>query len=183
MRYEERDMEAYHQARADEAIWRKAKEHGLSRRRFMELAGLVGGSALLGAACTSDKSKDAKSKTTSTSAPKIDANIVKDIPPSKFEYTESPLGFTAEMKWENMATRGYLTPNDLFYVRQSAPTPRLNEKTWKLTVSGAGVTTPLELTYDQLLALPEVTSVIRLIENSGNGRIFFEEVLGQVPYL
>ena len=55
MSYEERDMTAYYQARADEQIWQKAKEHGVSRRRFLELAGLVGGSALLGAACTDDK--------------------------------------------------------------------------------------------------------------------------------
>ncbi len=180
MSYEERDMDLYYQARADELIWQKAREHGVSRRRFLELAGLVGGSALL-SACTSDKSKDAAATTTS-SGPKVQANIVKDIPPSKFIYMES-LGYNAETKWENMAGRGYLTPNDLFFVRQSAATPRLNQKDWKLTVSGAGVTKPLELTYDQLLALPEVTSVIRYVECSGNGRVFFDEVLGDLTFM
>ena len=141
----------------------------------------MGGSALLGAACTDDK-KAKEAATTPSSAPKILSNIVKDIPPSKFNYMEA-LGFNAETKWENMAGRGYLTPNELFFVRQSAATPRLNERDWKLTVTGAGVTKPLELTYDQLLALPEVTSVIRYVECSGNGRIFFDEVLGELTFM
>jgi DMSO/TMAO reductase YedYZ molybdopterin-dependent catalytic subunit len=181
MGYEERDMDAYYEQRADEEIWRRAKALGVSRRRFMHLAGLAGGGVLLGAACTDKKKDPALTKTTSTSAPKIDSNIVKDIVPSKFNYTEA-LGFTAEMKWENMATRGYLTPNDLFYVRQADPTPRINELNWKLTVSGSGVTTPVEFTYDQLLAMPEVTSAIRYIESSANGRVFFDEVLGEIAY-
>jgi sulfane dehydrogenase subunit SoxC len=179
MSYEERDMAAYYQARADEEIWQKAKQRGVSRRRFLELAGLVGGSALLGAACTDDK-KDAAA-TTSSSGPNIPTNIVKDFPPSRFNYMEA-LGFNLEMKWENMAGRGYLTPDNLFFVRQSSATPRLIQKQWKLTVSGTGVTKPLELTYDQLLALPEVTSVIRNIECSGNGRVFFDEVLGEATF-
>ena len=181
MSYEERDQATYYQARADEEIWQKARKLGVSRRRFLELAGLVGGSVLLGAACTDDKKKKEATPQTPSSLPKVDTNIVKDIPPSKFDYTEA-LGYNAEMKWENMATRGYLTPNDLFFIRQSAATPRIGQNNWKLTVSGPGVTTPLELTYDQLLALPEVTSVIRSVECSGNGRIFFDEVLGELTY-
>jgi len=181
MSYEERDMDAYYRARADEEIWRRSRKLGLSRRRFLELAGLVGGSALLGAACTDDKKKVA-TPTTPSSLPKVQSNIVKDIPPSKFDYVES-VGFNAEMRWENMVGRGYLTPNDLFFVRQSAATPRINGRDWKLTVSGSGVTKPLEFTYDQLLALPEVTSVIRYVECAGNGRVFFDEVLGELTFL
>ena len=55
MSYEERDQASYYQARADEEIWQKARKFGVSRRRFLERAGLVGGCALLGAACTDDK--------------------------------------------------------------------------------------------------------------------------------
>lgn len=179
MSYEERDQAAYYEARADEEIWHRARELGVPRRRFLELAGLVGAGALLGAACTDDKKDEAS--TTSSSGPTILSNIVKDLPPSRFEYSEA-LGFNAEMKWENMATRGYLTPNDLFFVRQSAATPRVNQQEWRLKVSGPGVTTPLELTYDQLLALPEVTSVIRAVECAGNGRAFFEEALGAATF-
>jgi DMSO/TMAO reductase YedYZ molybdopterin-dependent catalytic subunit len=181
----ELDMAAYYQARADEQVWRAAKERGLSRRRFLELAGLVGGGALLGAACTSDSDKKASATSTTEKATKgtaTESALVKDTPPSKFIYMEA-LGYNAEMKWENMASRGYLTPNDLFFVRQSTKTPRLTAENWKLTVSGAGVTKPLEFTYDQFLALPEVTSVIRYVECAGNGRAFFKDVIGQETFL
>ncbi|MGH9002823.1 MAG: twin-arginine translocation signal domain-containing protein, partial [Acidimicrobiia bacterium] len=150
------EMDAYYQARADEQVWREAKKRGLSRRRFLELAGLVGGGAVLGACTSNGGESAAKATTTSSTGPKPQAAIVKNIPPSKFIYMES-LGYNAEMLWQNMHGRGYLTPNELFFVRQSTATPRLNEKEWKLTLSGPGVTTPLEFTYDQFLALPEVT--------------------------
>lgn len=35
--------------------------------------------------------------------------------------------------------RGYLTPNDRFFVRSHAPTPRLDATTWTLQVTGNGV--------------------------------------------
>ncbi len=184
MSYEEVDMASYYQARADEEIWRKAKERGVSRRRFLELAGLVGvgGGALL-SACTKEKSAPEAAATTTTAAKaKPVAAIVKNIPPSKFIYVEA-LGYNAETRWEQLANKGYLSPNELFFVRQSAATPRINERDWKLTVSGPGVTKPLEFTYDQFLALPEVTSVIRYVECAGNGRTFYNEVLGQETYL
>lgn len=178
----ELEMDAYYQARADEQIWREAKKRGLSRRRFLELAGLAGGGALLSACTSNGGDKKAAEATTSSTGPKPQAAIVKNIPPSKFIYMEA-LGFNAEMLWANMAGRGYLTPNELFFVRQSTATPRINEKDWKLTVSGSGVTTPLEFTYDQFLALPEVTSVIRYVECAGNGRTFYNEVLGEMTFM
>ena len=180
----ELDYAAYHQSRADEIVWREAKKRGLSRRRFLELAGLAGGGALL-SACTDNgggESEAKKPETPSSTGPIIQAPIVKNIPPSKFIYMES-LGYNAEMKWENMSSRGYLTPNELFFVRQSTATPRLTPQNWKLTVNGPGVEKPFELTYDQLLALPEVTSVIRYLECAGNGRTFFNEILGEMTFM
>lgn len=178
----ELEMDAYYQARADEQVWREAKKRGLSRRRFLELAGLAGGGALLSACTNGNSGSEAGSTTTTKAAAKPQPALVKDLPPSKFIYMES-LGYNAEMRWEQMAGRGYLTPNDLFFVRQSTATPKLTAENWKLTVSGPGVTRPLEFTYDQFLALPEITSVIRYVECSGNGRIFFGEVLGQESHM
>jgi len=66
--------------------------------------------------------------------------------------------------------RGFLTPNDQFYVRNHFAAPRLDLKTWRLRVVGA-VARPLELTYDQLLALPACTQTVT-IECAGNGRAF-----------
>jgi DMSO/TMAO reductase YedYZ molybdopterin-dependent catalytic subunit len=67
---------------------------------------------------------------------------------------------------------GFLTPNDLFYVRDHFTAPTIAAKTWTLTVTGA-VEKQLELTYDQLLALPSKTTAITL-ECAGNGRSFLD---------
>lgn len=179
---DELDYAAYYQARADEQVWREAKKRGLPRRRFLELAGLVSGGALLTACTDNGGGESAEEETTSSTSSPIQAPIVKNIPPSKFIYMEA-LGYNAEMLWENMSGRGYLTPNELFFIRQSSATPRITPAQWKLTVNGPGVTKPLEFTYDELLDLPEVTSVIRYVECAGNGRIFFDEVLGEMTYL
>jgi sulfane dehydrogenase subunit SoxC len=177
----ERDMAAYYEERAEEQVWRAAKELGVSRRRFLRLAGGVGAGALL-AACTSGGEGEGAAATTTTTGQKPQPAIVKNIPPSKFIYMES-LGYNAEMRWEQMAGRGYLTPNDLFFVRQSSATPRITPQQWKLTVSGPGVTRPLEFTYDQFISLPEITSVVRFVECAGNGRTFYNEVLGEMTYM
>jgi sulfane dehydrogenase subunit SoxC len=182
MSNDELDNAAYNEARADEHVWHAARALGVSRRRFIELAGLgsAGALALLGA-CTSKKSSDAKAETPSTK-PAPETALVKDIPPSQFRYM-TELGFNAEMNWAQMANLGYVVPNHLFYVRQSSKTPRITPEGWKLTVSGAGVTRPLEFTYDQLLALPAVKSVVRYVECAGNGRTFYNEVLGQETFV
>jgi sulfane dehydrogenase subunit SoxC len=184
MSNEELDMEAYYEARADEHVWRVAKKLGLSRRRFLELAGMggVGAAALLSACSSKKSSSDAANTTRTTKNPPAETALVKDIPPSQFKYTTEQ-GFNAEMNWAQMAGRGYVVPNRLFFVRQSAQTPRITPQNWKLTVSGPGVTRPLELTYDQLLAIPAQKSVIRYVECAGNGRTFFNEVLGQETFL
>ncbi len=36
------------------------------------------------------------------------------------------LALNAEMRWEGMADAGYLTPVDRFFVRNHAPTPRVD---------------------------------------------------------
>ena len=56
----------------------------------------------------------------------------------------------------------FTTPNDAFYrVDISLITPRVDVGTWKLTIDG-GVDRPLELTYDQLLAMPMIERDITL---------------------
>ena len=84
------------------------------------------------------------------------------------------LALNAEMRWETMANAGYLTPIDRFFVRNHAPTPRVDPATWRLRVEGPGVKRALELGYDDITRLPGV-SVVRALECAGNGRVFFEE--------
>jgi len=80
------------------------------------------------------------------------------------------------MRFEVLANRDYLTPNGLFYVRNHTSTPVVDVKTWKLSIGGAGIEKPFEITYDELLKMPSRT-VTRYVECSGNGRSFFDTVL------
>jgi sulfane dehydrogenase subunit SoxC len=95
--------------------------------------------------------------------------------PSEFFFD---YGSNKEMRWEAMYSRGYLVPNELFYVRNHTRTPRMNPATWRLAIDGSGVSRPHEFTYDEILAMPSV-SVIRFLECAGNGRSFFEAAQGR----
>jgi sulfane dehydrogenase subunit SoxC len=87
-------------------------------------------------------------------------------------------GSNREMRWEAMAGRGYYTPNDLFFVRNHTTTPHIDPATWRLRIEGSGVAHPLELSYDELLAMPSVTET-KFIECAGNARSQFEAAQGR----
>lgn len=85
---------------------------------------------------------------------------------------------------DNLETRleqlsGFLTPNHLFFVRSSGPTPRIDAATYRLRVEGDAVTRPLELSYQDIQQLPSRTT-IAYIDCAGNWRGFFRE-LGSDP--
>ncbi len=101
---------------------------------------------------------------------------VKPTPPDLFIHHDVCM----ETRWENLYSRGYLTPASLFFIRNHGPTPIIDPQTWRLVVEGPGVKKPLELTYEDLLRLPSVT-VTRFVECAGNGRIFFEEYQERTP--
>ncbi|HSK98823.1 MAG TPA: sulfite oxidase [Rubrobacteraceae bacterium] len=88
------------------------------------------------------------------------------------------LALNAEMRWEAMKDRGYLTPVDRFFVRNHAPTPHIGLAAWELRVEGPGVERPATLTYDDLWRLPPTTAA-RALECAGNGRAFFAEHQGR----
>lgn len=66
----------------------------------------------------------------------------------------------------------FLTPNELFYVRNHFAAPKLNAETWRLRVEGA-VEKPLELTHAEIVKLSARTVPVTL-ECAGNGRAFLE---------
>ena len=108
---------------------------------------------------------------------------VKPTPPGTHVKPTPPDLFIAhdvcmETRWENMYGRGYLTPASIFFIRNHTATPVIDARSWRLRVEGPGVANPLELTYDDVLALPS-TSVTRYLECAGNARIFFEEYQGR----
>ena len=100
--------------------------------------------------------------------------ILKPTPDSLF----MARGTNAEMRWSAMRGQGYLTPIDRFFVRNHTSTPRIDVSTWRLHVHGTGVERELSLSYDDLVALPQV-SVTRFIECAGNGRSLFGTQQGQ----
>ena len=73
---------------------------------------------------------------------------------------------------------GYLTPTDRFFIRNHAPTPRLDVAGWRLRIDGGGVHEPLTYTYADLWKFPLV-SVVRTLECAGNRRTQFGEACGR----
>ena len=158
------DEQVYLQAREEEYVWRRAKEFGVSRRRFLQILGV--GSAL---AALEGPLHPRLFAQTAPPAP-----VLKPTPGELFY----DFGSNKEMRWENMYQRGYLVPSELFFVRNHTRTARVEIANWRLKVEGSGVQRPLEFTYDEILALPSV-SVIRYVECAGNGRSFFETLHGK----
>lgn len=72
---------------------------------------------------------------------------------------------------------GYLTPTDRFYIRSHSPTPAIDLASWRITIEGSGVRTPVSFSHDEISAMPQVT-IRRVIECAGNGRRFFKENFG-----
>ena len=132
----------------------------LSRREFVGAATATA----LAAAC---RSGDAPGASGSAAAPPV---WVKDPTP----FIRHPTNL--ETRLEDL--RGFLTPNELFFVRNHGRTPRLARETYRLRVQGNGVRHPLELTYDDLLRLPG-HGVIAYLECAGNWRKFHQEVYGR----
>src|SRR5262249_21439620 len=100
--------------------------------------------------------------------------VVKPTPAEFF----NDFGSNKEMRWEVMYSRGYVVPNELFFVRNHSRTARVDVASWRLPGEGSGGASPREVTCKGILALPSV-SVTRFVECAGNGRSFFEERYGK----
>lgn len=148
----------------DERLWTQARAVGLSRKQFLQRLAMTAGAAVLGGAARRGEAQG------STPTP----GLVKPTPADQF-YT---LGTNREMRWEAMYGRGYLTPNELFFVRNHTSTPRIAVEPWRLKVYGSALSRPRDFTYDELLSMPSV-SVIKALECTGNGRSFFEKSHGK----
>jgi len=156
----------YQVARADEFMWQRSRTLGISRRRLLQWLAAGGASVLVGGAWPR--------QVQAAQAASSQELVVKPAPPELFfDY-----GSNKEMRWQNMSQRGYVVPNELFFVRNHTRTPRIDVSTWRLKVEGSGVRRPLELAYDTLRSMPSV-SVIRGVECAGNGRSFFEIAYGK----
>ncbi len=106
--------------------------------------------------------------------------ILKPTPADQFyDY-----GTNAEMRWDSVDPRRYLTDQARLFVRNHTVTPTIDKATWRLQVFGDGLATPrasadaLSLSFDDLRAFPNVTHE-SVHECTGNGRSFFASQQGQ----
>ena len=101
------------------------------------------------------------------------SRVVKEVPAALFSNKGSGTDYeTRPSAWD-----GFITPNDRFYLRSHSPTPSIDVESWRLTIDGTGLNTPVALRYADLEAMPQVT-LTRTIECAGNGRRFYKEHFG-----
>ena len=167
--------QVYDRTRTSELIWQRAKALGISRRKLVQLLATGTGAATVSLLSSLKVRKVAQAQETNTiSQAESTPPIVKEIRPEWFFQVENNL----EMRWENMYNRGYLVPNELFFVRNNNPTPRIDPANYKLEIVGDGVSRPRSFSYDQLLSMPSI-SIIRAVECAGNGRSFYQTAYGK----
>src|SRR5690349_1802603 len=100
--------------------------------------------------------------------------ILKPTPPAYF----TDFGTRAEMRWESVDPRRYLTPQSRLFVRNHAATPTIDATTYSLALYGDGLRhpraadAPLRLSLRDLRRLPR-TTIVTTHECTGNGRSFF----------
>jgi DMSO/TMAO reductase YedYZ molybdopterin-dependent catalytic subunit len=100
--------------------------------------------------------------------------IVKPLPPERFV----DFGTNAEMRWESVDPRRFLTPQADLFVRNHTRTPTIDASTYALRVFGSGLRTrrseaeALSFSLRDLQQLP-VTRLTAVHECTGNGRSFF----------
>lgn len=70
---------------------------------------------------------------------------------------------------------GDLIPNDRMYIHNRARPPDIDRRTWRLRLTGDALTRPRSFTYDELLAMPQVT-LRRTIDCGANCLAFFPKL-------
>jgi DMSO/TMAO reductase YedYZ molybdopterin-dependent catalytic subunit len=99
-----------------------------------------------------------------------DAPIHKPLPDHLFLRYDT----NAEMRWSALADQGELVPSDRFFVRSHGATPTIDPEAWRLRIGGDAVARRLELTLEELAAMPQ-SDLVCALECAGNGRRLFTE--------
>ena len=129
------------------------KDRFLSRKGFLALAATAGTSLLMGGEAAAKDTEDQQ-----------DDWFIK---------------FPTNLETRLETLQGWLTPNDRFFVRNnSTSTPRLEAASYRLKIEGDALTTPFELTLDELKAMPH-QNVVATLECAGNWRRFYKAVYGK----
>ena len=133
-----------------------------TRRSFFKWAGLAGAGGIAvvaGAGILRSK------PSSQISAPAV------TLPPPTATLPGQPITFTEPAGLDVDGLSPFITPNDSFFRIDTAfYPPNVNLDTWRLKIEGS-VDTPLEFSYDELLALPqvEVPLTIACVSNGVGG--------------
>lgn len=105
--------------------------------------------------------------------------ILKPLPADQFV----DFGTNAEMRWDSVDPRQYLTPQSRLFVRNHTTTPTIDASTYTLALYGDGLRrprtadAPIRLSLRDLKRLPRAATVTTH-ECTGNGRSFFASQQG-----
>jgi DMSO/TMAO reductase YedYZ molybdopterin-dependent catalytic subunit len=100
--------------------------------------------------------------------------ILKPLPADRFV----DFGTNAEMRWDSVDPRRYLTPQSRLFVRNHTATPTIDATTYSFAVYGDGLRSPrtadapVRISLRDLRRLPR-TTIVTTHECTGNGRSFF----------
>jgi DMSO/TMAO reductase YedYZ molybdopterin-dependent catalytic subunit len=111
--------------------------------------------------------------------PSIAVGAARDVSPTKRRMLQVN-GYAACAETPLDALTTYLTPNDLFFVRQHWIPQAPDLKSWALAVDGE-VGVPLKLSLVELNAMPQ-TTVTCVLQCAGNGRGFMKPVVPGVQW-
>jgi DMSO/TMAO reductase YedYZ molybdopterin-dependent catalytic subunit len=102
--------------------------------------------------------------------PPEETNLV--VQPTPSMYFISRGGGSMEMQWGPVRAYGDTVPKDRLYIHNRARPPDIDRGTWRLKVAGDAITRPRSFTYEDLLALPQVT-LRRTLDCGANCAAFF----------
>ena len=158
-------------AEAEDWLRLLAHERGISRRRFLQLLS-VGGAAAVLAACFGDRLPG-------TSEPTPFSTAIGQTEPPRWYKDPTPFiqrSGSLEARLENL--QEVMTPNKLFFVRNNSTSMDVDATSWRLSVEGDAVSSPMELSYTDIQNMPSST-LICYLECAGNHRAMFNLVNGQ----
>ena len=148
------------------ALIERARREGISRRDLMKIF-TVGGLGAVFAAC---ERPPAPSSSSPSELGVADVPWVKNPEP----FIQHPTNLETRLELLDAV----ITPNELFFVRNHAPTPRIDATDFRLRVEGDAIIEAIELTMSDLRALPS-ESVVAYLECGGNWRGFWGSVVGR----